>query len=70
MLSLCYFYFYVISNLYVIYRAAEKTGYEYKKIIAFPKGNKLFGSDFFANLNETSADIVQFTTRWNWKWIV
>ena len=38
--------------------------------MAFPKGNKLFAGDFRANLDETNADMVQFTKRWNWKWIV
>ena len=41
-----------------------------KNKIAFPEGNKLFASDFRANLDETNADMVQFTKRWNWKWIV
>ena len=40
------------------------------KNIAFPKGNKLFADDFCTNLDETNADMVQFTKRWNWKWIV
>ena len=34
------------------------------------KGNKLFAGDFRANPDETNADMVQFTKRWNWKWIV
>ena len=34
------------------------------------KGNKLFSGDFRANLDEKNADMVQFTKRWNWKWIV
>ena len=34
------------------------------------KGNKLFAGDFCANLDETNADMVQFTKRWNWEWIV
>ena len=34
------------------------------------KGNKLFAADFRANLDETNTDMVQFTKRWNWKWIV
>ena len=41
-----------------------------EKKIAFSEGNKLFACDFFANLNETNADMVQFTKRWKWKWIV
>ena len=41
-----------------------------KKIMAFPGGNKQFAGDFRANLDETNADMVQFTKRWNWKWIV
>ena len=41
-----------------------------KNRLAFPKGNKLFAGDFCANLDETNADMVQFTKRWNWNWIV
>ena len=41
-----------------------------KKNMAFPEGNELFAGDFRANLDETNADMVQFTKRWNWKWIV
>ena len=37
--------------------------------MVFPKGNKLFVGDFRANMDETNADIVQFTQRWNWRWI-
>ena len=52
------------------YRAAENTGDDFKKNIAFPKGNKLFAGDFRVNLDETNTDKVQFTKRWNWKWIL
>ena len=38
--------------------------------MAFPEGNKLFTRGFRANLDETNADLVQFTKRCNWKWIV
>ena len=41
-----------------------------KKNIVFPAGNELFAGDFRAKLNQTNADMVQFTKRWNWKWIV
>ena len=37
--------------------------------MAFAEGNKLFARDFRTNLDETNADMVQFTKRWNWKWI-
>ena len=59
-------------NLYVMlkYRAAQNTGDHFKKNMAFPEGNKLFAGNFCANLDETNADMVQFTKRWNWKWIV
>ena len=40
-----------------------------QKNIVFPKGNKLFAGDLRANLDETNAGMVQFTKRWNWKWI-
>ena len=53
-----------------IYRAAQKAGDHFKKIMAFPEGNKLFAGDFRANPDKTNADMVQFTKRWNWKWIV
>ena len=38
--------------------------------MAFPGGNKLFAGDFLANLDEAKADMVQFTKRWDWKWVV
>ena len=41
-----------------------------QKNMAFPEGNKLFPGDLCANLDEKNADLVQFTKRWNWKWIV
>ena len=44
------------------------TSKEKKK--AFPKGNKMFVSDFCANLDKRKTDMVQFIKRWNWKWIV
>ena len=33
--------------------------------MAFLEGNKLFGGDFRANVDERNADLVQFTKRWN-----
>ena len=45
-------------------------GWLQKKNIAFPEGNKLFAGTFPANLDKTNADMVQFTKRYNWKWIV
>ena len=47
-----------------------KTPGSLQENIAFPKGNQLFAGDFCANLDETDADMVQFTKRWNWEWIV
>ena len=41
-----------------------------KKNMAFPEGNKLFVGDLRANLDETNGDMVQFTKRCNWKWII
>ena len=38
--------------------------------MAFPEGNKLLAGDFRANLDETNADMFQFTKTENWKWIV
>ena len=60
-------------NLYVMLKFTERPktpGITSKKNMAFPEGNKLFAGDFRANLDETNADMVQFTKRWNWKWIV
>ena len=34
------------------------------------EGIKLFAGDFRPNLDETNDDMVQFTKRWNWKWMV
>ena len=42
----------------------------FNKNVAFSEGNKLFAGDFRANLDERSDYLVQFTKRWNWKWIV
>ena len=60
-------------NLYVMLKFTERPktpGITSKKNMAFPEGNKLFAGDFRANLDETNADMVQYTKRWNWKWIV
>ena len=58
-------------KIYVeIYREAQNTGYHFKKTwlsLKRMKGNKLFAGDFRANLDETNADMVQFTKRRNWK---
>ena len=53
-----------------IYRAAQNTGDRFKKNMAFPKGNKLLAGDLRANLGLTKAGMIQFTKKWNWKWIV
>ena len=37
--------------------------------MTFPEENNLFTGEIRANLDETNGDIVQFTKRWNWKWI-
>ena len=34
-----------------------------KKNMAFPEGNKLFPGDLRINMDETNADMVQFTKR-------
>ena len=41
-----------------------------QKNMAFPEGKKLCAGDFRVNLDETNADMIQFTKRWDWKWIV
>ena len=38
--------------------------------MAFPEEKKLCAGDFRVNLDETNADMIQFTKRWDWKWIV
>ena len=37
--------------------------------MAFPEKNKLCAGGFRDNLYETNAGMVQFTKKWNWKWI-
>ena len=37
--------------------------------MTFSEGNQLFAVDFRANLDETNADMIQFTKRRNWEWI-
>ena len=37
--------------------------------MVFSERNQLFAGDFRANLDEKNADLIQFTKRWNWKWI-
>ena len=39
------------------------------KNMACSEGNQLFLGDFRVNIDETNADMAQFTKRWNWKWI-
>ena len=56
-------------NLYVMLKFTERPKTP-GITLAFPEGNKLFAGDFRANLDETNVDMVQFTNRWNWKWIV
>ena len=58
-------------NLYDMLKFTERPktpGIISKKNMAFPEGNKLFAGDLCANLDEN--DMVQFTKRSNWKWIV
>ena len=37
--------------------------------MAFPEENQVFAGDFRVNLDETNADMVQFTKRWKQKWV-
>ena len=61
----------LIEICYVeIYRAAQNTGDHFKKTWLFLKGISCLQVGLRTNLDETSADMVQFTKRWNWKWIV
>ena len=45
----------------------DNTGDHCKNYMAFSEGNQLFAGDVRANLDETNADMVQFTKKWNWK---
>ena len=38
--------------------------------MAFSERNQLFAGKFHALLDEMNAGILQFTKKWNWKWIV
>ena len=38
--------------------------------MAFSEGGQLFAGDFYAVLDEINAGMLQFTKKWNWKWIV
>ena len=40
------------------------------KNMVFSEGNQLFIGDFCVNPNKIGADMVQFTNRWEWEWIV
>ena len=56
-------------NLYVMLKFTERPktpGMASKKTLLSLKGI----SRFCANLDETKVDMVQFTKRWNQKWIV
>ena len=60
-----------ISIIMLKFTEQPKTpGITFKKNMGFPERNKLFVCDLRANMDETSADMVQFTKSWNWKWIV
>ena len=37
--------------------------------MAFSQENQLFAGDFHPLLNEINAGMLQFTKKWNWKWI-
>ena len=38
--------------------------------MAFSEGNQLFAGDFLAFPDEINTSMLQFTKKWNWKWIV
>ena len=58
-------------NLYVMLKFTErpKTPGITLKNMACSEGKQLFLGDFCVNIDETIADMAQFTKRWNWKWI-
>ena len=60
----------VVHSYAEIYRAAQNIGDHFKKNMAFLEGNNQFAGDFCANMDETNADIVQFTKIWSWELIV
>ena len=59
-------------NIYVMLNLSSgpKHRGSLQKNMVFPERNNLLAGDFCANLNETKADMVLFTQRWNWKLIL
>ena len=59
-------------NIYVTlkFTSRPKTPRITLKNMAFSEGNQLLAVDFHAALNEINADVIQFTNKWNWKWMV
>ena len=57
----------VTRNGKIVWKHGGKHRGSLQKNMAFPEGNELFAGDFRANLDETNADMVQFTKRWNWE---
>ena len=49
---------------------SKTPGITSNKNSVFPEVNKLFAGDFPAKLDGKNADMVRFTKRWNWKWII
>ena len=54
-----------IFMLYLSLPSGPKNRGHFKKNLPFPEENMLFAGDFRANLDETNADMVQFTNTWN-----
>ena len=58
----------VLIEIFMLYwnlPSGPKNRGHFKENLPFPEENKLFAGDFCANLDETKADMVQFTNRWN-----
>ena len=49
---------------------AQNTVDHFWKNVALSKGNQLSAGDFHVILDEMKAGMLQFTKKWNWKWIV
>ena len=38
--------------------------------MAFSEGNQLLAGAFHVALDKANTDMLKFTKKWNWKWIV
>ena len=54
------------TNIYVIFKFTKRP----KTLEIISKKYNDFAGDFHVGLDETNADMLQFTKKWNWNWIV